>query len=277
MTLAEARPAVSVDELKRAWRAVQDGRFRVPGHTLGPARQAPGPLPDERIVSGLVLPVVGCVGSSGASTVSLALAAAAGTARVIECCTATASGLAAASTAELGTAGSGWARGRRDRVLIERTTQMLVAPSEVPEPLPAESPTAWTIVDIGWELGQVLGAPGWLGAQLRSAPTAVAVTSPTTAGMRRLEGALALLAGTRVVVAVVGPPRRRWPRGVEHAMGPRSRGGPAWRPLRGSTRQGAGRARLGLDSVSGISARLGGRTPAPRGRTSNHVEKGTSR
>ncbi len=219
MTLVEVRPAVSVDELKRAWRAVQEGRFRAVGHTRRPTGDASETHPVGRTVPGRVLPVVGCVGSSGASTVSLALATAAGAARVIECCTVTASGLAAASTAELGRTGSGWARGRRGRVLIERTDEMLAGPGEVPDPLVAESASAWTILDVGWELGQVLGAPGWLGGQVRSAPTVVAVTSPTAAGMRRLEGALALLAGTRVVAAVVGSARRRWPRGLEHAIG----------------------------------------------------------
>ncbi len=221
MTLVEARPVVGVDELKRAWRAVQEGRFRAAGHTRRPTGDASETLPGGGIVAGPVLPVVGCVGSSGASTVALALAlaTAAGAARVIECCTVTASGLAAASTAELGRTGSGWARGRRGRVLIERTDEMLAGPGEVPDPLVAESASAWTFLDVGWELGQVLGAPGWLGGQVRSATTVVAVTSPTAAGMRRLEGALALLSGTRVVATVVGPPRRRWPGGLEHAIG----------------------------------------------------------
>lgn len=45
----------------------------------------------------------------------------------------------------------------------------------------------------------------------------------TVPGMRRLEGVLHLLPDTTtVVVAVVGPRRRRWPREVAHSMGERT-------------------------------------------------------
>jgi hypothetical protein len=120
-TLDERRVAVSVDELKRAWTAIQSGRFRIgAGETSDPRELAPLPAskvwepgPGER-----VLLVIGCAGSSGASTIALALAsAAAAPARVVECSSVTASGLAAASTAELGPHESGWTRGTRDGVL----------------------------------------------------------------------------------------------------------------------------------------------------------------
>ena len=65
----------------------------------------------------------------------------------------------------------------------------------------------------------MLQSPGWLGETLRGIPTLVAVTSATVPGMRRLEVALALVPRVRVVAAVVGPARRRWPRPVDHAMG----------------------------------------------------------
>jgi hypothetical protein len=47
----------------------------------------------------------------------------------------------------------------------------------------------------------------------------VVVTCATVPGLRHLEGALALLDGTPTVVAVVGPPRKRWPKPVQHSAG----------------------------------------------------------
>lgn len=131
-TLNERRAAVSVDELRRAWSAIQAGRFRVGAGETGdqrepaspPTRKGWEPCPEER-----VLPVIGCAGSCGASTIALALAyAAAVPARVVECSSVTASGLAAASTAELGPHESGWTRGTRDGVLLERASDVLEHP-----------------------------------------------------------------------------------------------------------------------------------------------------
>ncbi len=223
------RAAVSVQELKRAWLAVQAGQFRRhpgmdttraagsdptrPSHTVGQAWE-----PTEA-----VLPVVGCAGSVGATTVALALATAAadtiGPARVVECCTVTASGLAAAPTAELGQHPTGWVQGARGHVLLERGSDIFIGPDEVPIPADTPHPVTLTVLDVGWELGQLLASPSWLADQLLQARHVVAVTTATIPGMRRLEGALALLDGVPVVVAVLGPRRRKWPRGVEHGMG----------------------------------------------------------
>ena len=100
------RVAVSVDELKAAWIAVQAGRFRTGTGATTDLHQPASPPVDNRWEPGQgeqVLPVIGCAGSCGATTISLALAgAAAMPARVVECSSVTASGLAAASTAELG-------------------------------------------------------------------------------------------------------------------------------------------------------------------------------
>ena len=129
-TLGGRRAAVSVDELKRAWSALQAGRFRTrAGAIREPGQPAPPPA-GNRWEPGLgerVLPVIGCVGSCGASTIALALAgSAAFPARVVECSSVTASGLVAASTAELGLHESGWTRGTRDGVLLERASKVLV-------------------------------------------------------------------------------------------------------------------------------------------------------
>jgi len=221
------RAAVSVAELKAAWTAVQAGRFRTgAGPTLDlrqppfpPAGKAWKPGPGER-----VLPVIGCAGSCGASTISLALAgAAAKPARVVECSSVTASGLAAASTAELGLHESGWTRGTRDGVLLERASNVLVSIQEVPTPSVPDRPIAMTVLDIGWEIGQVLTTPAWLGEQVRNADLVVLVTTATVPGLRRLESALDLLAGTSTCAAVIGPKPKKWPGPVGYSAGPRTR------------------------------------------------------
>lgn len=228
-----ARSAVSVEELKRAWQAVQAGDFcRPPGASQGPA--APGSYdtagrswePHET-----VLPVIGCAGSVGATTLALSLATAAaaaaadtvGSARVVECCTVTASGLAPASTAELGQQPTGWLQGTRGEVLLERSSDIFISADEVPPPTDAAPAVGLTVLDVGWELGQLLASPSWLSDRVLHADQVVAVTTATIPGLRRLEGVLALLGGTPVIGAVLGPPRRQWPRGLEHSLGALSR------------------------------------------------------
>jgi hypothetical protein len=236
MTTTTTRPrdAVSVQELKRAWLAVQAGQFRrhhPEPDTTGPAGSDPTHTSCRSPTLGrawepteAVLPVVGCAGSVGTSTVALALATAAATStlpsRVVECCTVTASGLAAASTAELGQHPSGWLQGTRGRVLLERGSEIFLGPVEVPIPAGTPHPVSLTVLDVGWELGQLLAAPSWLADRLLRARRVVAVTTATIPGVRRLEGALALLDGVPVLAAVLGGPgRRTWPREVEHSMG----------------------------------------------------------
>lgn len=224
------RPAVSVDELKRAWYAVQSGDFRRtsrPAHETIPVDAAPAttrswsPAPGERVI-----PVIGAAGSVGASTVALALASAATQpARVVECCRPAASGLAAASTAELGLApagnGAGWRQGRRDQVLIERTSGPPTSVEDVPAPTPAAHGDQLTILDAG-DATHLATRAGWLPTAVRTAPFLVAVTAATVPAFRRLESVLALLDvdPVRVAVAVVGPVGRKWPRGVEQSAGP---------------------------------------------------------
>ena len=226
-TVGVRRAAVSVNELKAAWNAVQAGWFRTGTNVTRdlrepasrPADKAWEPGPGER-----VLPVIGCAGSCGASTISLALAGAAALpARVVECSSVTASGLAAASTAELGLHESGWTRGTRDGVLLERASNVLVSIQEVPTPSVPDRDIGLTVLDIGWEIGQVLTTPAWLGEQVRSADLVVLVTTATVPGLRRLESALDLLAGTSTCAAVIGPKPKKWPRPVGYSAGPRTR------------------------------------------------------
>ena len=218
-TSAPTRP-VALEELRRAWLAVQAGDFRRPTK----ARSAPAapartgtvwtPASVERVV-----PVVGAAGWSGATTVALALATAVGgRARLVECCSASQSGLAAASTAELGADDLGWLHGSRDQVLLDRADGVRPTPDAVPAPAPVQDSTV-TVVDVGSHLEQILAGAGWLTCLLTDAPVVVVVARATVPGLRRLESSLHLLGGHRVVAAVVGPSLRRWPRSVRHSAG----------------------------------------------------------
>lgn len=215
--------AVSVEELRRAWRAVQDGQFRGRG---GPGIQDPFAAPAGPVAwspTEPVLPVLGCAGSVGATVLSLAVATVAGTARVVECCPASASGLAAASTAELGPTGTGWARGRRDGVLLDRLTDDVTVVQQVPVPDPPGAGVDLTVLDVGWDLPQALVAASWLADRLRQARVVVAVAPRSVPGLRRLECVLAALTPVRVIAAVVGPHRSRWARPVTPDLGPLGR------------------------------------------------------
>jgi len=225
-TQTSSRP-VGVDELKRAWNAVNAGEFRTgPGAGKGPRGRGTtaadnwSPADGEHTIA-----VIGSAGSVGASTVALATGlAAAAPVRVIECCSVTASGLAAASTAELGLHPTDWRQGKRDHVLLERASEVLASVDEVPRPTEAEHETQLTILDVGWEAGQLLATDCWLAEAVRAADQIVLVTTATVPGMRRAGVAMDLLAGywqpEQIALAVRGPRRKKWPRGLEHAGGP---------------------------------------------------------
>jgi len=225
-TQTSSRP-VGVDELKRAWSAVSAGEFRTgPGAGKGPRGRGTAatddwsPAAEEHTIA-----VIGCAGSVGASTIALAAGlAAAGPVRVIECCSVTASGLAAASTAELGLHPTDWRQGKRNHVLLERASEVLAGVDEVPLPVDAENETQLTVLDVGWEVGQLLATDCWLAEAVRTADQVVLVTTATVPGMRRAGVAMDLLAGhwqpEQIALAVRGPRRKKWPRGLEHAGGP---------------------------------------------------------
>lgn len=231
---AFARPAVSVDELKRAWGAVQAGQF---GRARKPVAAVVPSVPrDSRpavwapAAGEHVVPVLGVVGSAGLSTVALALALAAQRpARVVECGPAIASGLASASTAELGIHNTGWRQGKRDAVLIERTSEFIAGSGDVPLPVPAAREDQLTILDVGWEASGVIYGTGWLTTAIAVAPAVVMVSPATVPAFRRLDALLELFAAVwpgsceRLCLAVVGPRRKKWPRGLEHSAGPVTR------------------------------------------------------
>lgn len=207
---------VAVDELTSAYQAALNGEFRTKRHR---SEHTVDPVTWTRTPTEQVAVVVGCHGGAGASTVALGLAEAAGDARVVECCTAAASGLAAASSAELGVIGAGWVRGSRGSVLIERQGERIGCAADCS--LPSPGTTSLTIVDCGWEPDLLATDDGWLGDLIRS-ERVVVVTRPTVPGLRRLEGAVEVLGLGRLWAVVVGV-ERRWPRQVERFLGPRGR------------------------------------------------------
>jgi hypothetical protein len=222
VTAVNTRPVVSVPELQRAWRAVQAGKFRQ--ESPAAAARADAVQSSRTWAPGnaeQVLPVVGCGGAPGASTIALALASAAGcSARILECRSGTTSGLAAASTAELGPHPSGWRRGMRGDVLLERASGLLTRVDEVPLPSVPDRPLALTVLDLGWDLRHVLDVPSWIGEQVKTAGVVVVVARATIPGLLHLETTLSLLGRIRAVAAVLGSPCRRWSKAVWQSSGP---------------------------------------------------------
>ena len=228
VTPRTGRPIASLGELQRAWEAVQAGRFRSSARPGGPTATAAGSAgAGEWFPAETVIPVIGAGGSVGATTLALALATASSApARVVECCSASASGLASASTAELGTTGTGWRRGLRDgihhRILLERAADRITTATAVPLPTDPDRPVAVTYLDCCWELDHLL-SDGWLAELVTTAPALVVAATATVPGMRRLEVVLDALQSTQVTVAVLGPRRKKWGRPVEGSLGPSTR------------------------------------------------------
>lgn len=225
MTIATR--AVGVDELRRAWHAVQEGRFLAPRaiERVGVPRPTASAVADDRgwRPGEGVLPVVGCLPQAGATSLALAIATHASPARVIECSRPAASGLVGAATAELGATPSGWTVGCRDQVHLARPSGTYSSADELPLPDDAALGTALSVLDVGWELEHVPASHGWLSAPLEAAPQVVLVGTATVPGLRRLETTLTLLHPACAVVAVRGPDLRRWPRELTAAMGPATR------------------------------------------------------
>jgi hypothetical protein len=225
--MTTATRAAGVDELRRAWHAIQDGQFLAPRPTdleAAPSPTEPAVADDHVWRPGeSVLPVVGCLPQAGATSLALAIATHGSPARVIECSSPSASGLVGAATAELGTSSSGWIVGRRDQVHLARLSFLHLSAGELPLPDDAAVGTVLSVLDVGWRLGQLRASHGWLRATVDAAPQLVLVSTATVPGLRRLEIALTLLDPARPVVAVRGPDPRRWPRELTAAMGPATR------------------------------------------------------
>jgi hypothetical protein len=213
------REPVTVAELQAALRAAWAGQFRTDsgrGSTRArrPQAQAGIALP------GRVVMVVGCHGGAGASTLALAVAQAAlesgRSARLLDCASPRRSGLLTAVDAELGLDGSGWRRGRRARLPIERVCDALASATDVPAP-PQQPPggVEFTVVDAGWGAADVLTGDSWLAQEAGSA-VVVLVARATIPALRQLEHGLATCPGDPFV-AVLGP--TRWARSVHATAG----------------------------------------------------------
>jgi hypothetical protein len=224
------RPIVSLGELQRAWEAVQAGGFRCTDASVltsqnTPLAQTRGWFPTETVI-----PVIGAGGGVGATTLTLALAmASAVPVRVVECCSAPASGLASASTAELGEVSSGWRRGLRDgshrQILLERTAAPIPTAAAVPLPIDPDRPVTVTFLDCSWGLDHLL-VHGWLAQLVSTAPVLVVAATATVPGLRRLEVTLDALKADhadQVHVGVRGPRRRKWAGSVAGSFGPATR------------------------------------------------------
>jgi hypothetical protein len=220
--VVDDRRVVSVPELQRAWRAVQAGKFRQESPAAAAMARAV-PISPTWVPGNAeqVLAVVACAAASGASTIALAVASAAGgSARILECRSGTTSGLAAASAAELGLYPSGWRRGIRGDVLLERASRLPTRVDEVPLPSVPDWPLALTVLDVGWDLRHVLDVPSWIGEQLKTAGVVVLVTRATIPGLLCLETTLSLLGPIQAVAAMLGSPCRRWSKAVWQSRGP---------------------------------------------------------
>lgn len=205
---------VAVDELQRAWAAVEAGDFRAGPGGSRHAKSSTRWNPSEPVIA-----VVGVGGRAGASTVALAIATAADApARVVECCSMHATGFASATTAELGVDDAGWRRGDRGDVVIERTSASFDHPGQVPLP----SPTAkeLTVVDVGWDMALLHRADTWLAPMLGEV-TCVLVAVATVPGTRALDAALRGTTDCGATwCAVVGPPYKKWPKPVRLSSTP---------------------------------------------------------
>lgn len=246
MTATQERTRASLEELQAAAAAARRGEFAlhrppVVAHTgdadastTPAAARLPAPTaPAVHDTStwrprGPVVAVLAGHSGAGASTVAVtlgeALAADGSCVRIVEVADASRSGLAGATTAELGEDGTGWRRGRRGDIFIDRLAFRAAAVEQVPAPAPAPHPEELLVLDIGWPARDALAMPGWLATALASSALVV-VCRPTVPGVRQTEYLLAELAekatSTSIAVASIGP--ARWPGAATASAGPQLR------------------------------------------------------
>lgn len=220
-----------VEELQAAVEALAAGQFRDLGRLEPPAQPmmakgADVPTQLSEVVQWVtprqVLPVLGVSGSCGVTSLTLALATVLPPARVVECCSMSATGLAEAATAELGTDAQGWSNGSREQVLLSRATRVITGPETLPVPAVLDSPGV-DLLDVGWRLEQLTATSGWLAHQVQHAPTVVIAATASVPSLRRLENTLAdLPAAATTVLAVRSLGPKRLPAQVRSAMGART-------------------------------------------------------
>lgn len=211
----------SVAEVLRAAQSLEAGHFR---ELHPPLEREPGDRgrPAAWPHHGQAVAVAGARGGVGATTLALAIAEVAGPqARLVDTSRMHASGLASATTAELGVTETGWRRGTRANLVIERAASDWPTSRHVPVPEPSDH--ALTVVDVGRDILDVASGETWLAGMVESAPLLI-VASATVPSLRRLDATLtALDRPGPLAVAIVGAPRRRWPRPLAAAITPRIR------------------------------------------------------
>jgi hypothetical protein len=189
----------SLAELRAAYTALHAGAFTTdPTPQPETATAAVAELPAA--AADAVVSVVGVSGGVGTTTVALAIAEALGAGRLVELTAPHTSGLAAASSAELGTQ-HGWSIGTRDGLRLERRTD----------------PDAAILPDT---------AAGVLGAWAEPLPAVsvlVVVAACSVPSVRRLNARLEVLHGLRVVPVITGVPGRALPKPVGSVCGARLR------------------------------------------------------
>ncbi|MHA6526084.1 hypothetical protein [Tessaracoccus sp. G1721] len=221
----------SLAELRAAYTALHAGAFTTdttPQPETAAAATAEQPAAAEAVVG-----VVGVSGGVGTTTVALAIAEALGAGRLVELTALHTSGLAAASTAELGTQ-HGWSIGNRGGLRLERRAD----PHATVLP---DTSAGVTVLDLGaWADG------------VPAVSLLVVVATCSVPSVRRLNARLEVLDGLRVVSVITGVPGRALPRPVGSVCGPVLRAAAA-----------AGRLLLVPECVS---LRVGGVTadPLPR-------------
>lgn len=203
---------VSVDELQRAWSAVQAGQFRTDGVPRR-ERSEIAWTPAEQVVV-----VTGASSRVGATAVALAIGETSDVStRLIEYASADVTGLAEATSAELGVS-DGWRRGARGDLLIERPAPL--AGHHV-QPTPAATTCELTILDVGLGAGASGQQAEWLSNVVATAPLVV-VGEATIPGLHALNRRLDQSPRSEGTwCAVIGPPVRRWPRALRSAWSPR--------------------------------------------------------
>lgn len=187
----------SLAELRAAYTALQNGTF------ADPCTDFSTPV-DTHELAGRVVGVVGVTGGIGTTTVALAIAEAVGAARLVELAAPHASGLAAASRAELGTR-AGWTLGQRGDLRLERRD----TPDATIPAAAADDADDVTVLDLGT-----------FTPHIPTTGSLVVVAPCSVPGIRRLNACLTTLNPAELVVVVTGAPGRTLPRSVAGAFAP---------------------------------------------------------
>lgn len=193
----------SLAELRAAYTALHSGAFTT-DPTPRPETATAAAMAELPAAAEVVVGVVGVSGGVGTTTVALAIAEALGAGRLVELTAPHTSGLAAASSAELGLE-DGWSIGSRDGLRLERRTD----PDATILP---DTSAGVTVLDLG----------AWA-EPLPAVSVLVVVAACSVPSVRRLNARLDTLEGVRVVPVITGVPGRVLPKPVGSVCGPRLR------------------------------------------------------